>query len=202
MKWNIYICLYKCIPAYLLISEQLPDKTCHLPEPWHWAKTARETERHHQKASGVFFLFCFVKRLSIADWKVAQNLPACSQILKKICKSYGLYLLQGSVTEDKASSSHVVVPIPTSLEEGEASHVVFKHSLLFLLWTLRHVLCWYLFLFWVQRSGCVPWWREISKYCSTGDIFLTGWCSVYGDTNAIQHFTLNWKLLPRLIVEV
>lgn len=28
-------------------------------------------------------------------------------------------VLQGSVTEDKASSSHVVVPIPASLEEGE-----------------------------------------------------------------------------------
>lgn len=34
--------------------------------------------------------------------------------------------LQGSVTEDKASSSHVVVPIPTSLEEGEASTVKMK----------------------------------------------------------------------------
>lgn len=34
--------------------------------------------------------------------------------------------LQGSVTEDKASSSHVVVPIPTSLEEGEASKVNIK----------------------------------------------------------------------------
>lgn len=32
--------------------------------------------------------------------------------------------LQGSVTEDKASSSHLVVPIPTSLEEGEASEVL------------------------------------------------------------------------------
>lgn len=34
--------------------------------------------------------------------------------------------LQGSVTEDKTSSSHVVVPIPTSLEEGEASNVKIK----------------------------------------------------------------------------
>lgn len=37
------------------------------------------------------------------------------------------------MTEDKASSSHVVVPIPTSLEEGVASNIVFKHSLLFLI---------------------------------------------------------------------
>lgn len=36
--------------------------------------------------------------------------------------------LQGSVTEDKASSSHVVVPIPTSLEEGELSEVEMKLS--------------------------------------------------------------------------
>lgn len=40
----------------------------------------------------------------------------------------GRYLFQGSVTEDKASSSYVVVPIPASLEEGEASGVVFEHS--------------------------------------------------------------------------
>lgn len=33
---------------------------------------------------------------------------------------------QGSVTEDKASSSHVVVPIPTSLEEGEATNIQIK----------------------------------------------------------------------------
>lgn len=34
---------------------------------------------------------------------------------------------QGSVTEDKASSSHVVVPIPTSLEEGEATNIQIRH---------------------------------------------------------------------------
>lgn len=40
----------------------------------------------------------------------------------------GHFVSQGSVTEDKASSSYVVVPIPTSLEEGEASDVVSEHS--------------------------------------------------------------------------
>ncbi|TNN81397.1 SWI/SNF complex subunit SMARCC2 [Liparis tanakae] len=40
--------------------------------------------------------------------------------LKDIIKRH-----QGSVTEDKASSSNVVVPIPTSLEEGEASDCCF-----------------------------------------------------------------------------
>lgn len=33
--------------------------------------------------------------------------------------------------------------------------------------------------FWlVQRSGCVLWWREINKCCSTGDISPTGWCFI------------------------
>lgn len=34
---------------------------------------------------------------------------------------YFVFIWQGSVTEDKTSSSHIVVPIPTSLEEGEVS---------------------------------------------------------------------------------
>ncbi len=63
--------------------------------------------------------------------------PRWNKGIKSSCSDHmltGLFLLQGSVTEDKASSSHVVVPIPTSLEEGEASNIVVKHSLLFLLW--------------------------------------------------------------------
>ncbi|KAM3621725.1 uncharacterized protein V6R79_015172 [Siganus canaliculatus] len=40
----------------------------------------------------------------------------------------GVYLLQGSVTEDKSSSSHVVVPIPTSLEEEEWVRPVMKRD--------------------------------------------------------------------------
>lgn len=49
-----------------------------------------------------------------------------------------------------------------------------------------------LFCFLVQRSGCVPWWREISKCCSTGDIFLTGWSTVtqQKDMNPTWYFTL------------
>lgn len=54
-------------------------------------------------------------------------------------------MLQGSVTEDKTSSSHIVVPIPSSLEEGELSllvwHVVVHLSDL-LLHEQRLVLMW------------------------------------------------------------
>lgn len=50
-------------------------------------------------------------------------------LLKYTCHSlktlqvYFVCFFQGSVTEDKASSSYVVVPIPTSLEEGRPSSI-------------------------------------------------------------------------------
>lgn len=50
------------------------------------------------------------------------------------CRCASIVTLQGSVTEDKASSSHVVVPIPTSLEEGEADvSIVPRQSVLCLI---------------------------------------------------------------------
>lgn len=45
---------------YFFISEQLPEQTSHLPELWHRAQAARQTERHHQKTSGVVFIL-FIK---------------------------------------------------------------------------------------------------------------------------------------------
>lgn len=160
-----------------VFSEQLPDKTCHLPEPWHRTKTARETERHHQKTSGVVVWFvvkssCLYCRHKWYTCSLVLS-PLWSKHVKLSFQSiYHWALLQGSVTEDKTSSSHVVVPIPTSLEEGEVS-ISFKHAMYAsLAWTERSNNNNFLFL--VQRSGCVLWWREISKSCSTGDIFLTG----------------------------
>lgn len=98
------------------------------------------------------------------------------------------------MTEDKASSSHVVVPIPTSLEEGEASNVVLKHSLM-LLWidddALMHSL----------SSSCsrgVGASRDEERQASAATLGIFSWqvgCWVYRDMNTIQHFTLKWKLL-------
>ncbi len=85
---------------HFFVSEQLPDKTGHLPEPWHRAKTARETERHHQKTSGVFarealsqvnfscylVLFSFSDRIlsvwtssvaGLSNWGQGLQLPCC-----------------------------------------------------------------------------------------------------------------------------
>lgn len=85
-------------------------------------------------------------------------------------------LFQGSVTEDKASSSYVVVPIPTSLEEGRPSWI----ELIYLNYQCfqNDVFSSHIFLIFVQRSGFGLWWKETSKCCSTGGIFQTGWCWV------------------------
>lgn len=57
------------------------------------------------------------------------------------------------MTEDKASSSHVVVPIPASLEEGKASNTV-QCVVVDLIQsnTLMDLFYFHLLL---QRSGCV-----------------------------------------------
>ncbi|TKS71622.1 SWI/SNF complex subunit SMARCC2 BRG1-associated factor 170 [Collichthys lucidus] len=47
---------------------------------------------------------------------------------KKALEKFDNDVTQGSVTEDKASSSHVVVPIPTSLEEEEWVRPVMKRD--------------------------------------------------------------------------
>lgn len=45
-----------------------------------------------------------------------------------------LYVIQGTVTEDKNSASHVVYPVPGNLEEGEAW---VSWSLQWMAWTRR-----------------------------------------------------------------
>lgn len=74
----------------------------------------------------------------------------------------GRSLFQGSVTEDKASSSYVVVPIPASLEEGEASDVAFEHSWFILTVSpaaLTHIVLMYTRLF----CGPEEWVRPVMK---------------------------------------
>lgn len=61
---------------------------------------------------------------------VSLHCPHCKANMFSFQSIYHWVLLQGSVSEDKASSSHVVVPIPTSLEEGEVS-ISFKHDTLY-----------------------------------------------------------------------
>lgn len=59
-------------------SEQLPDKTCHLPEPRHRTKTARKTERHHQKTSGVDVRCVVFKVVSLLQTQVILSTqPLC-----------------------------------------------------------------------------------------------------------------------------
>lgn len=53
---------------HFFISEQLPDKTRHLPEPWYRAEAARETERHHQKTSGLFVVLLKVSFLQTENF--------------------------------------------------------------------------------------------------------------------------------------
>jgi len=59
----------------------------------------------------------------MTHWSTAHRVKGIIAITYN-CHGYVTYcrrLPQGSVTEDKSSGSHLVVPIPTSLEEGEAS---------------------------------------------------------------------------------
>lgn len=57
------------------------------------------------------------------------------------------------MTEDKASSSHVVVPIPASLEEGKASNTV-QCVVVDLIQSNALMDLFYFYLL-LQRSGCV-----------------------------------------------
>lgn len=62
--------------------------------------------------------FLFVKVFAFARSESLENIHGRLKHSK-----YEWTILQGSVTEDKSSSSHIVVPIPGSLEDGEASNV-------------------------------------------------------------------------------
>lgn len=57
-------------------------------------------------------------------------------------------------------------------------------------------------IFGVQRSGCVLWWREISRCYSTGGIFLTGWCWVCNQNNTTVYLTSFISLLWPLTLPV
>lgn len=57
------------------------------------------------------------------------------------------------MTEDKASSSHVVVPIPASLEEGKASNTV--QCVVVDLIQSNALMDLFYFHLLLQRSGCV-----------------------------------------------